>query len=162
MFEVFYFFYFKFNYVSNTTPPITDASGPLKQIRSRSAALSDDDIVINSDGKQVQPSEATLLRTSTSDSRRVLNDPKELEKRILADLNVYFDKAPDKMMHLASTEKNNIKKQKKDKKINKVRIRLGHRLHTRYLITNKRNCLIVATRTKKPKISFRKCPDEDL
>ncbi len=117
MFEVFYFFYFKFNYVSNTTPPITHASGPLKQIRSRGAAPSDDDIVINSDGKQVQPYEATLLRTSTSDSRRVLNDPRELEKRILADLNVYFDKAPDKMKHiLQALKKTILKRQNKDKK----------------------------------------------
>ena len=117
VFEVFYFFYFKFNYVSNTTPPITHASGPLKQIRSRDAAPSDDDIVINSDGKQVQPSEPTLLRTSTSDSRRVLNDPKELEKRILADLNVYFDKAPDKMMHILQALKKIILiRQNKDKK----------------------------------------------
>ena len=89
----------------------------MKQIRSRDAAFSDDGIVINSNGKQVQPSEATLLRTSTRDSRRVLNDPKELEKRILADLNVYFDKAPDKMMHiLQELKKMIVNKQKKGKK----------------------------------------------
>ena len=117
VFEVFYFFYFKFNYISKTTSRIIHASGALKQIRSRDASFSDDGIVINSNGKQVQPFEPTLLRTSTRDSRRVLNDPEKLEKRILADLNVYFDKAPDKMMHiLQELKKMIVNKQKKGKK----------------------------------------------
>ena len=117
LFEFFYFFYFKFNYISKTTSRIIHSSGAVKEIRSRNAAFDSDGIIIDNSGKQVQPSEATFLRTPPHSSRKVLNDPQKLEKRILADMEVYFEKAPNKMMHiLQQLKKMIVNKQNKDKK----------------------------------------------